>query len=322
MPISLFANTLSEIDRLLEYNISINTNKTGVYVLEKGQESLLGRAWLTDHAKESIDVQYFIWSNDNVGILAAEALLRAAERGVKVRVLVDDLLIMAEDETLIALASHPNINIRIYNPGHSVGISKWKRFLNLITNFRKLNQRMHNKIAVFDEKYGITGGRNMADEYYDFNQTYNFRDRDILLVGKTVSDMKNMFDEYWRNSLSIKIKSLLDRDLTNIKVSKTKSILDELHAYAQNPINFEPEIRDALTNMTDNIVSILENLVWVEAKFISDRPGKNDGSDGLGGSGEITDLLINEIKNARNTIIIQSPYLILPEGGIELFAKK
>jgi putative cardiolipin synthase len=108
-------------------------NKTGVYVLEKGEESLLARAWLTDNASRTIDIQYFIWSTDNIGTLASEALLRAAERGVKVRVIVDDLLIDAEHNTLLALAVHPNVHVRIYNPQYSVGtglLQRWTTTLN------------------------------------------------------------------------------------------------------------------------------------------------------------------------------------------------
>ena len=99
----------------------IHPGKTGVHVLEKGEEALLARGWLADHAAKTIDIQYFIWSTDNIGIVASETLLRAAERGVKVRVLVDDLLIDAPPEALLALALHPNIDIRIYNPKLTVG---------------------------------------------------------------------------------------------------------------------------------------------------------------------------------------------------------
>ena len=134
-------------------------------MLEKGEESLLARAWLTDNASRSIDIQYFIWSTDNIGILASQALLRAAERGVRVRVIVDDLMVDAEQDTLLALAAHPNAHIRIYNPKFSVGTDTLQRLWNLVSDFRTVNQRMHDKIALFDGLAGITGGRNMADEY-------------------------------------------------------------------------------------------------------------------------------------------------------------
>ena len=149
--------------------------QTGVYVLEKGEEALIGRAWLTQHATTSIDVQYFIWSTDNIGVLAAELLLSAAERGVTVRVIVDDFLIDADDKTLLLLSAHPNVQIRIYNPNVTVGVGTWQRLKNAVTGFREINQRMHDKTAIFDGIAGITGGRNMADEYFDYDKEYNFQ---------------------------------------------------------------------------------------------------------------------------------------------------
>lgn len=114
--------------------IAAHPGKTGAFVLDTGEEALIARAWLADHAERSIEVQYFIWSTDNVGILASEALLRAAERGVKVRVIVDDLLIDAPDKSLLALAKHPNVDIRIYNPKHRVGTLLHKRIYNAKTH--------------------------------------------------------------------------------------------------------------------------------------------------------------------------------------------
>ena len=126
-------------------------------------------------------------------------LLAAAERGVKVRVLVDDLLIDAEDMTLVLLAAHPNVQIRIYNPNFRVGTSFFRRIANAILDFRGMNQRMHDKTAIFDGMAGITGGRNMADEYFDFDHEYNFRDRDVLLLGPAVQDMRQNFEDFWES---------------------------------------------------------------------------------------------------------------------------
>ena len=168
----------------IDSQITANAGKSGVYVLDTGTEALLARAWLADHAEKSIEVQYFIWSTDNIGILAAEALLRAADRGVSVRVIVDDLLINAPDKSLLALARHPKIDIRIYNPQSSVGVPLHKRLLNVLTDFRGVNQRMHDKTFVVDGKIAITGGRNMAAEYFDYNHEYNFRDRDACCWAK------------------------------------------------------------------------------------------------------------------------------------------
>jgi cardiolipin synthase C len=294
--------------------------KSGIYVLEKGEESLLARAWLTDQAQETIDIQYFIWSTDNVGTLASEALLRAADRGVKVRVLVDDFLIDADEISLLALATHPNVHIKIYNPQHSVGVSKLKRYYYLLKDFRKSNQRLHNKIAVFDNRVGITGGRNMANEYYDFDHEYNFRDRDVILVGETVPDMTHVFDEFWQSELSISVETLLKGKLKTLTDETVNKARKELHEYAANPNNFSLEVKNALKNVSTRIMELWPSLIWDDAIFISDKPGKNKGDQGLGGGGESTTHLINEVLLAKESITIQSPYLVMPEGGMDMFA--
>ena len=244
--------------------IKAHTGTTGAYVLDKGEEALLARAWLADHATKSIDIQYFIWSTDNVGILASEALLRAAERGVKVRVLVDDLLIDATPESLLALATHPNINIRIYNPRHKVGTSTLKRVGNLVTGFRASNQRMHDKTARFDGLVAITGGRNMADEYFDFDHRYNFRDRDLLVMGPVVDQMGASFDRFWNSPLALPVETLLPGALKRLTPERTAKIRADLHAYAGNPANFAPEVRDALQHLPRKFDRLLAEMVWTD----------------------------------------------------------
>lgn len=293
--------------------------QTGAYILEKGEEALLGRAWLTDHAESSIDVQYFIWSTDNIGTLAAESLLSAAERGVTVRVLVDDLLIDADDRSLLLLAAHPNVHIRIYNPNITVGTSLLRRMRTAITDFRGINQRMHDKTAIFDGITGITGGRNMADEYFDFDPEYNFRDRDILLLGIAVEDMSQNFEEFWMSPLAVPVADVLENVSKNVSDQEARTRAQELHAYAANPANFDPEIRSAIDAMPEQFSTLLSTITWHDVSFISDAPGKNDGDAGLGGGGESTERLIKAVQNAKRSILIQSPYLIMPEGGVELF---
>ena len=306
--------------KLFDSLVEEHDEETGLYVLEKGGESLLARARLTDKAQETIDIQYFIWSTDNVGILASEALLRAAERGVKVRVLVDDFLVDADEGSLLALATHPNVNIKIYNPRHSVGISSWKRYFYLLTGFRKSNQRLHNKIALFDNKVGITGGRNMAAEYYDFDHAYNFRDRDVIVVGESVSEMSDVFEEFWKSELAVSVEALLADELKELTENEINHARKILHDYANNPANYADEIKDALKNMTAKIMELWPQLIWDDVDFISDKPGKNKGDAGLGGGGESTTRLLNEVLRAKKSITIQSPYLVMPEGGMEVFS--
>lgn len=293
---------------------------SGVYVLEEGESSLLARAWLTKNALKQIDVQYFIWSTDNIGILGGEMLLSAAERGVTVRVIVDDLLIDAEDHTLLSLAAHPNVSIRIYNPKHIVGTSFLDRLWNIGTDFRNINQRMHNKLVVYDGLLAITGGRNMADEYYDYDTAYNFRDRDVLLAGgKALKQMQSSFQQFWDSQLSVPVETLLKDEKLSLETGKIKQHQLDLHAYARDPKNFSPEVKKMLADMDKDFAQISNEMKWSNVEFIGDIPGKNDGSAGLGGGGIITDKLLNLVKGAQKEILIQTPYLVMPEGGLQLF---
>lgn len=310
----------TELQRLLDPLFSEHPEQSGAYVLDKGEEALLARAWLADHANSSIEVQYFIWSSDNIGTLATESLLRAAQRGVQVRVLVDDLLIDAPNDFLLAMAAHPKIDIRIYNPRHKVGTSKPKRVLNIFTDFRAINQRMHDKTFLVDRQVAITGGRNMADEYFDYDQRYNFRDRDILLLGPVVKTMESSFNSFWNSDLAVPVELLLKKS-TPPTPAEIKTIYDELHAYADQPENFAPEVRQALTDLPQKFSALIANLVWDEMQFISDLPGKNAGKEGLGGGGRATTQLAETLQLAKQQVTIQSPYLVMPEGGLELFAE-
>ena len=297
----------------------LSREKSGLYILEKGEEALIARAWLVEQATTSIDVQYFIWSTDKIGRLATEYLLTAAERGVRVRVIVDDLLVEADNDSLIALSAHENIQVKAYNPKHRVGVSKTEQVANVVTDFRGVNQRMHDKTLIVDGLAGITGGRNMADEYFDYNQDYNFRDRDILVAGKVVADMTANFDEFWQSPLAVDMLSTLDPDGEISAKLDIEQRYQQLHQYAADPENFEPEVRDYFSRAYEIIPSLVSELIWDDAVFISDTPGKNDNSFFLDGGGESSSALFDLVAAAQQSIVIQSPYLILPEGLLEKF---
>jgi len=306
---------------ILKNQLAGKNGKSGAQLLEKGEESLLARAWLADHADKTIDVQYFIWSSDNIGILAAEFLLRAAERGVRVRVIVDDLMIDAPEFSMLALAAHPNIEIKIYNPQHSVGVSKARRLFNMLADFRAFNQRMHDKTMIIDGAVAITGGRNMAAEYYDYNQEYNFRDRDMLLVGPVVQEAARNFTAFWKSSLAVTVDETLGDPTKRLTPERVQDFYKELHNYAADSSNFTDEVRLTLTDLPHKFSVLLSALVWDDIEFIHDKPGKNSGEKGLSGGGDTTRRLTRILEQAKERVIIQSPYLVMPEGGIEFFAR-
>lgn len=215
--------------------------KTGVYVLEDGDGSMVTRAWLSEHAEQSIDVQYFIFSTDNVGLIACDYLVRAADRGIHVRILVDDIMVDAGAHEILTMDSHENISIKIYNPGINLGKNITQKLNKFETDFIGANQRMHNKTFIVDGKVAITGGRNIADEYFDYDHEYNFRDRDVLLLGKTTNIIQKSFEEFWNDTLSVPVSDLVEETGTEMNA---KNRFDRLHQYACNPENFWPQVRE------------------------------------------------------------------------------
>jgi putative cardiolipin synthase len=302
----------------VDAELAAHAGQTGTLVLERGEQALLVRAWLADNARRTIDVQYFIWSTDNIGILAAEALLRAADRGVRVRVIVDDLMVDAPDQSLRALAAHPNIDIRIYNPVHSVGVPWYRRLLGLVTNFRRANQRMHDKTLIVDSQLVITGGRNMADEYFDYDQAYNFRDRDALVIGGAALGVQQSFERFWSSELSVALEHQLPVALPPDQVQATYA---RLHRHAADPLNFATEVRNAIATVPESFPQLARDLRWSPVEFISDMPGKNDGRSGLGGGGLSTAALARLLESAQEEVLIQSPYLVLSDDALALFRR-
>jgi cardiolipin synthase C len=307
-------------DYLAPYD-SLAKIKTGVYSLEEGDISMIGRAWLSEAAEKTIDIQYFIFSADNIGLIAVDYLLRAANKGVHVRLLVDDIMVEADAQELLAIDAHPNLTIKIYNPTANIGKNLPSRLYSLATDFTGFNQRMHNKTFIVDGKVVITGGRNIADEYFDYDHEYNFRDRDVLLIGKAATPIQNSFNLFWESELSVPISDIVSTDPLKLDTAVN---YEYLHQYACNPNNFWPQVREKIKMIPVAFQKIQDSgdLVWVDSVvFVSDAPGKNSGDHGLKGGGASTDALISLIKNARKSISIQSPYLVTTEVSQQLFSE-
>jgi cardiolipin synthase C len=313
-------SSLSLSDALNDLTHSIK-NKTGVYILEDGNTAMTSRAWLCEYAEQTIDIQYFIFSTDNVGLIACDYIVRAANRGVKVRLLIDDILVDARIEDILTLSSHPNIELKIYNPGVNLGKNIFQKIKRFATDFRGANQRMHNKTFIVDNKVVITGGRNIADEYFDYDHEYNFRDRDVFLLGKIAPQITNSFNQFWESNLSVPVEKIVSTHEIN---SADSGRFDNLHLYACNPDNFWPQVREKITQLPQAFKTIQQSgeLVWLDSlQFVSDIPGKNKTTKGLGGGGNTTNALIKLVQQAKHSIDIQSPYLITSEQSRLLFKK-
>ena len=212
---SIHRNDTTTLTKELEDVSDLMKNKTGVYVLEDGSGSMVARAWLTEYAEKTIDIQYFIFSTDNVGLIACDYLVKAADRGVKIRIIVDDIMVDTDAEDILLFSSHKNISVKIYNPGVNLGKNIFQKLGKFTTDFKSANQRMHNKTFIVDDKVVITGGRNIADEYFDYDHEYNFRDRDILLIGKESGEVKKSFNAFWNSPLSADVGIVIKDKLKN-----------------------------------------------------------------------------------------------------------
>ena len=176
----------------------------GVRLLSRGQDAFLARMVLADTAERSLDAQYFIWHGDDTGRLLMAALLRAADRGVRVRVLIDDVGSAANDTNLLMLNRHPNVEVRLFNPL----ASRSARALGMMFDFARTNRRMHNKSFTADNQITIVGGRNIGDEYFEAHTDVDFSDLDALTVGSVVANVSIWFDRYWNSPVTYSINDL------------------------------------------------------------------------------------------------------------------
>ena len=208
-------------------------NLSGYHTIVTGADAFASRSILTDLATKSIDVQYYIWHNDQAGQLLLKKLWQAADRGVVVRFLLDDFNNNAAlDKHLIRFASHPNISVRLANP---MAFRKFQT-LNYFTDLRRINHRMHNKSMTFDRNLSIVGGRNVGDEYLSNDKNSQFADLDVLLIGDVVRDINKSFEQYWRSPISYDVETLVKQkgnkfpvNASNDPESNTKNFIASLN---------------------------------------------------------------------------------------------
>ncbi|HPW05188.1 MAG TPA: phospholipase D-like domain-containing protein, partial [Dokdonella sp.] len=196
----------TEIDRELAPMLAANPGKTGVLMLSDGLDGFSSRAVSARRAGRSLDLQYYIWHDDLTGHLLAREVYRAAERGVRVRLLLDDMNAEGLDPKLMTLDAHPNIELRLYNPFRNRdGIG---RLFEMVQRVFSVNHRMHNKAWIADGRVAVVGGRNIGEEYFSANPEVNFRDLDLLLFGPAVKQASTIFDDYWNSTAAVPVAAL------------------------------------------------------------------------------------------------------------------
>ncbi len=298
-------------------NTSVNRPAPQHYalMLDYGQDALLARLDMIRGATRSIDVQTYIFDEDDAGHLVLDELLTAARRGVKVRLLIDQLAALRKVDTLAALAgAHVNFDVRLYNP--VLGRSRINYPMYALASaccWRRLNQRMHNKLIVVDGRVAITGGRNYQNDYYDWDERYNFRDRDILVAGPAIGEMAVNFDAFWNAPLSTPPMRLVDVGRLVLR----QGVPEMDHPAPEQPRRIELMSRDA-----DDAALVRSRLVDAaipvrSLRYIGDPPGKHEGSFPI--TETPSQLLRELILSAETRVMLQTPYLVLSKPAQRLF---
>lgn len=293
---------------------------TGVYSLEKGGESLFTRLWFFKNAQQSIDIQYYSFAKDATGAIAADYVVKAADRGVKVRILIDDAASRMYSHEIQLLDSHDNIEIRIYNAGLLLGRLD-RRLKKTVKNRNRLLRRMHNKTITIDGKATIMGGRNIADEYFDVDDRYNFRDRDVLLLGKAVEDVTISFNKFWNDTLTVVYAELSGK--SGKKWYSDANRFEKIHKKATRSKVFTPQMAQRVDKFPEELKLAFqkkEAFIIPGVSFVSDIPGKNEDREKREG-GICGDTIVALIGQAKHFIIIQSPYYIIDKAFSETISE-
>ncbi|MDO6824807.1 phospholipase D family protein [Marinobacter sp. 1_MG-2023] len=284
-------------------------SESGVVLLENAHDAFAARALLAEGADATLDVQYYIWQSDITGTLLLDVLYRAAERGVRVRLLLDDNGISGLDKPLAALDTHPNIQVRLFNP-FVVRSPKW---IGYVTSFQRLNHRMHNKSFTADNQATIIGGRNVADQYFGAGQGAMFADLDVLAIGPVVSELSDDFDRYWSSASSYPAAIILPEpaevDLERgVETTRECSASTEASRYV---------CAVAESGFLKNLLAGDLEYTWAPVSMVSDDPAKVWGEKSK--NGPVSRQLAEAIGRPERSVTLVSPYFIPTETGVEMF---
>ena len=290
-----------------------------VNLLERGADSLLLRLHLIRSAQRSIDLQTFIFAEDDAGYLILDELVKAARRGVSVRVIVDQLFSLDDPQLYAALArAHVNFELRVYNPTfHKASTPPFEFAAGILCCFLRFNQRMHNKLLLIDDAIGIAGGRNYEDRYYDWDDAFDYRDRDVLVAGPAALQMRASFERFWKHKDTTPLSCL--RDVA------AEILYDGINApgYATHRYHNAGRVA-ALSKRADDAdylrTHFADRALRVgRIEYFSDEPGKLEQPDEPHDN-ELSRRIMALVRGARSQIVLQTPYLVLSDTARSVFA--
>lgn len=287
-----------------------------VTLIEYGDQALQLRLHLIRAARDSVDLQNFILRKDETGELILAELLQAARRGVRVRLLLDQMFSLSDAGYLVALTmAHRNFEIRFYNPSFDKAeMAKHDWVSAVACCFQGFNQRMHNKLQLADDLVGLVGGRNLADRYFDYDTNYSFKDRDVAVFGPAVAEMRESFDWFWESPETVPVQHL--RDVARELLANPPPPLE--------PLAMPARLASQLQIIADRQImqqTFVDAAFAVERlEYFSDRPRKQAFPEDAPKS-DITQELFDVLTSAQQSVVIQSPYMVLSKRARRVFSE-
>jgi phosphatidylserine/phosphatidylglycerophosphate/cardiolipin synthase-like enzyme len=275
---------------------------SGIRLVNSGEEAFDGLLALADRAERTLDIQYYIIHQDESAAILFQHVRDAADRGVRVRVLVDDLNTAGEDRRFLHLEQHVNVEVRVFNPFPGGRSAIWTRILTSVSDIPRINHRMHNKLFVADNALAITGGRNIGDEYFARDKRSNFIDLDVVAAGRIVPQLSASFDAFWNSKYAYPISSLVAPKQAEAPPAAPEEIVPTGES---NWLARELDAHDL-------------KLDWVPATVLADRPAKIASDTASNEEETIANNIAALLRQAQQEVIIISPYFVPGREGVEL----
>ena len=291
--------------------------ESGFLLLPRDDQALQMRIALARSATKTLDMQYYIADGDTTGKLVLAAAFHAADRGVRVRLLVDDLNFKRIDSTMAALDTHPNIEVRVFNPFGSAQRSMFQRTVNVFTQIDHFDRRMHNKAMIADNQVAIVGGRNLSDAYFGADQALAFRDLDVFAAGPIVPHISTSFDEFW-NSPDAYPLSVLNGQ--HFKKADLHAARDALRADWPADVHVHHAMPSDGTSLAVQVAQRQLQLTWATAEFRGDTPNKITAPSDAYRSPPMH-ALIDALRTAQHEVLILSPYFVPHDAGVKLLGE-
>ena len=282
-------------------------------IISVGVDGFLARGQMIDAAQKTLDLQYFIFRGDETGRLLTGALIRAADRGVRVRVLIDDGDTVGGDEQIIALDAHPNVEIRIFNPFVYRGHSSLRRTIEFLFNSSRLDYRMHNKLLIVDNAAALIGGRNIGNQYFQMDPDSQFADDDVFAAGPIAMQLSATFDEFWKSRFAVPAAALNRSQRSGGALAERRRRADERserHLESLQTDGVDYVARLATGEPYAGIISGRLPLVWARAQVISDSPDKKNVDRGDLPGRLMAQQVLTAAAAAQSELLMVTPYLV------------